>query len=396
MSFLILISLGVGYGVGNKGYQANLAKGGKVTINRTTPEPDLDFNLFWKVWDLVNASYFDKTKIVPTKMVYGAIKGMVASLGDPYTMFLPPSENKLSNDDLQGNFSGVGIELGYKNEQLAVIAPLPGTPAEKAGVKPGDLIVAIKDVNKNIDITTESMTINEAIQNIRGPKGSTVTLTLIREGESKPLIVDLERDTIDVPSVELAYVGEDKNIAHLSLYKFGGDTLLEWQKKVNEIQNNKNTKGVILDLRNNPGGYLEDAIQIAGEFIKRGSVVVIQENANGSKVELKTDKQGVFLDTKLVVLMNGGSASASEILAGALRDDKKTKLIGEKTFGKGTIQAPEDFENGSGIHITIAKWLTPSGVWVHGNGLAPDIEIKRDDNIEIDNQLEEAIKQINS
>lgn len=391
----MILSLSVGYGVGQKGFQANIAKGGRVTISRVTPEPDVDFSLFWKVWDLINSSYFDKAKIMPSKMVYGAIKGMVASLGDPYTMFLPPQENQLSNDDLQGNFSGVGIELGYKNGQLAVIAPLPETPAAKAGVKPGDLIVAIKDEAKNIDITTENLNINEAIQNIRGPIGTKIILTLVREGEEKPIVLELIRQTIDVPSVALDYVGDNKDVAHLSLYKFGGDTLTEWQTKVNEIKAKPETKGVVLDLRNNPGGYLEDAIKIAGEFIPKGSVAVIQQNADGSKLELKTDNEGAFLNTKVVVLINGGSASASEILAGALRDDRQIKLIGEKSFGKGTVQSPEDLDNGAGIHITIAKWLTPNGTWVHGNGLDPDTKITPDSsNAQNDTQLKEAIKQI--
>lgn len=389
---LMFFALIVGYGFGQAGFEANFVKGPKVTITRVTPEPNLDFSLFWKVWDLLGSSYFDKSKIMPSKMVYGAIQGMVSSLGDPYTMFLPPSENSITNQDLQGNFSGVGIELGYKGTQLAVEAPLPGSPAEKAGVKPGDLIVGIKDVAKKLNITTDGINLNEAVTDIRGPVGSIVTLTLVRQGLSSPLVVDLVRAQINVPSVTLNYVGTGSDIAHISILKFGGDTFTEWQKYVTEVSGKSNTKGIILDLRNNPGGYLQDAVDIAGEFLPKNSVVVIQQNGDGSKQELRTDREGAFLNSKMVVLVNGGSASASEILSGALRDDRGIQLIGDKTFGKGTIQEPEDLDNGAGIHITIAKWLTPNGTWVHGVGLTPDVKVSNDQNSTVDNQLNKAIQ----
>ncbi len=395
--FLALLVFGAGYEVGAKGFQANYSKGGKVTINRVAPLPDLNFSLFWKVWDVMSSSYYDKSKIVPSKMVYGAIQGMVASLGDPYTMFLPPTQNQLTNEDLQGNFSGVGIELGYKGNQLAVTAPLAGSPADKAGVKPGDLIVAIKDEMKKIDITTESINLVEAVQDIRGPIATKVTLTLVREGKDKPIIVDLIRDKINVPSVKVTYQGENKDIAHIQISKFGGETLNEWGKLVAEVT--KKTPGVakiILDLRNNPGGYLQDAVDIAGEFLPRGSVVVVQENGDVSKHELRTDREGALLNLKVVVLVNGGSASASEILAGALRDDLKIKLVGDKTFGKGTIQEPQNLEGGAGLHVTIAKWLTPNGTWVHGKGLEPDVKILQDPNSKVDDQLNKAVQVIQS
>ncbi len=389
--FLMLASLGIGFGLGESGFQVNYAKGGKVTVSRLTPIPDLDFSLFWKVWDNLNASYYDKSKIVPSKMVYGAIQGMVASLGDPYTLFLPPMQNKLTNQDLQGNFDGVGIQIGYKGTQLAVEAPLPGSPAEKAGVKPGDLIIGIKDTAKNLDITTENLSLGDAVGDIRGSAGTTVTLTLIREGAAKPIVVDLVRQKINVPSVTLNYEGKNQDIAHISILKFGGDTVTQWQKAITDITGKENIKGIILDLRNNPGGYLQDAVDIAGEFVPKGTTVVIQQNGDSTKQELKTDRVGAFVDSKVVVLVNGGSASASEILAGALRDDRKIQLIGEKTFGKGTIQEPEDLDNGAGLHITIAKWLTPNGTWVHGTGLTPDIKVVQSETSKIDDQLQKAI-----
>lgn len=397
VGFLMFISLVVGFGIGEAGFQSDFSKGPKVTISRVTPAKDLDFSLFWNVWDKLGSSYFDKSKLIQANMVYGAIKGMVAAVGDPYTVFLAPSENQVTNEDLQGNFSGVGIEIGYKGTQLAVAAPLPGSPAQKAGVLPGDLIVGIKDDAKKLDIATDNLNISQAVADIRGPVGSKITLALLRPGSDKPLIVDLVREKINVPSVTLDYQGENKDIAHISILKFGGDTSSEWQKEVSDIKSHQPAlKGIVLDLRNNPGGYLQDAVDIAGEFLPNGSVVVIQQNGDGRREELRTNREGAFVNSKVVVLVNGGSASASEILSGALRDDRKIQLVGDKTFGKGTIQQPEDLDNGAGLHITIAKWLTPNGTWVHGVGLTPDVKVAVDQSSKTDTQLEAAVKLVGS
>ncbi len=381
-----------GYSVGKAGFVAELANFPRVHITRITPVKDLDFALFWKVWDTINNSYYDKSKVKKGDMVYGAIRGMVASLGDPYTLFLTPSDNKVSNEDLQGNFSGVGIQIGFKGTQLVVIAPLPESPAEKAGVKAGDLIMGIKDTSKGVDIGTANINLQEAVQHIRGQKGTKVTLTLMREGSDKPIVVDLVREQINVPSVTLKYTGKNNEIAHLSILKFGAETPGEWQKSVNEIAaKGDSIKGIVLDLRNNPGGYLQDAVDIAGEFLEANSVAVIQATVD-TQIPLKTDREGRFINAKVVVLVNGGSASASEILAGALRDNKKIKLIGEKTFGKGTIQEPQELDGGAGLHITIAKWLTPNGTWVHDKGLEPDDKVEDKADTEEDEQLLEAVK----
>lgn len=390
--FIIFLSLAVGYTIGINGFQANLSKFPKVKITRETPVKDLDFALFWKVWDTVSASYFDKSKLVSSKMVYGAIQGMVSSIGDPYTLFLPPSDNKITNEDLQGNFNGVGIEIGFKGTTLAVQAPLPGSPAERGGVKPGDLIANIKDDVKKIDIAGTNLSLAQAVDTIRGPAGSKVTLTLVREGVDKPIVVDLIREPINVPSITVTYEGDDKNIAHISIFKFGGQTFNEWQKAVQDISSKSGIKGIILDLRNNPGGFLQDAVDIAGEFLAKGSVVVIQESGSGAKEELKTTREGAFVNSNIVVLVNGGSASASEILAGALHDDRKIKLVGDKTFGKGTIQEPQNLEGGAGLHITIAKWLTPNATWVNGTGLDPDVKIKDNPDTKEDEQLIQAVQ----
>ena len=382
-----------GYLVGFKGYQGTLAEFPKVTITRELPpdKEDLDFSLFWRVWDTINASYFDKEKVIPANMVYGAIEGMVSALGDPYTVFLPPDKNKVVQEDLQGSFDGIGIQIGFKGNQLAVIAPLPDSPSEKVGIEAGDFIVGIKDETKGIERGTVGISITDAVSAIRGPAGSVVTLTLLREGQEEPIVVDVVRESIDVPSVTLAFVGEGGNIAHVKLLKFGGETEAEWEEAVIEILKKENLKGIVLDLRNNPGGYLQGAVDIASEFMKTGRVVVIEERGE-QKSEYVVEKIGRFPNTPIVVLVNQGSASASEILAGALRDDKKVEIVGEKTFGKGTIQEPQQVDGGAGLHITVARWLTPSGVWVDGEGLTPDFELEDNGETEEDEQLQKGIE----
>ena len=392
---LIILSavFSAGYLFGFKGYQGSLAEFPKVTITREVPEDkkDLDFSLFWRVWDTIESSYFDKTKIIPANLVYGAIEGMVSALGDPYTVFLTPDKNKVVQEDLLGSFDGIGIQIGFKGNQLAVIAPLPGSPAEQVGIKAGDFIIGIKDLEKGIERGTVGISITDAVQTIRGKAGTTVTLTLLREGLDEPLVVDVTRTSIEVPSVKLEFVGEEGNLAHLKLLKFGGETEGEWESAVTEILKTPEVKGIILDLRNNPGGYLQGAVDVASEFMKVGRVVVIEERGE-TKSNYKVDRQGRFLTIPVVVLVNGGSASASEILAGALKDDLGIKLVGEKTFGKGTIQEPQQIDGGAGLHITIAKWLTPKEFWVNGQGLTPDIELEDNPDTEEDEQLQKAVE----
>jgi carboxyl-terminal processing protease len=395
----ILIVFGVvaifsgGYFVGASGFKASLTRFPQVTISREVP-PDkgsVDFSLFWRVWDTLYAKYYDKSKFNPGKMIYGAIEGMVSAIGDPYTVFLPPEENKVVQEDLNGSFEGVGIQIGFKGTQLAVVAPLPDSPAEKAGVKAGDFIIGIKDEAKGIDRGTMGISLPEAVQAIRGNAGTKVTLTLLRDKNPEPITVELTRAKLDVPSLILSYVGEGDTLAHIRLLKFGAETDAEWQKAVREIASKGNIKGVILDVRNNPGGYLQGAVDIASEFLKNGSTAVIEERGDGTRNEFKVERIGSFTNMPTVMLVNEGSASASEILAGALRDDRKIVLVGQKTFGKGTIQEPLDLDNGSGLHITIAKWLTPNGTWVNEDGLEPDVKIEDDSQTTEDEQLLKAV-----
>ena len=275
---------------------------------------------------------------------------------------------------------------------MAVVSPLPGSPAEESGVKAGDYIVHIKDEKKNIDIGTTGILLPDAVQAIRGTAGTKVTLTLIRDGTETPIVVELTRAKLNIPSVTLNYVGDAKEIAHIRLSKFGAETTAEWDKAVTDILGKPEVAGIIIDVRNDPGGYLQAAIDLASDFVPTGTTVVTQENGDGSRVEFKSQKLGRLQKYKVLVLINGGSASASEILSGALRDDRGFKLVGEKSFGKGTIQEPIEIPGGSGLHVTTAKWLTPNGTWVHEKGLEPDVKIVDDEKTPDDEQLQEAIK----
>lgn len=395
VSLLIMsVAFSGGYYFGIKGYQAKYNDSGDVTIDRGNPEDreDLDFSLFWRVWDTLDARYFDSEMLEPRKMVYGAIQGMVAAIGDPYTVFLPPKENKIVQEDLQGEFGGVGIQIGFKGSQLAVVAPIKDSPADKAGILAGDLIAGIKDVAKGIDRGTVGITLPEAVQIIRGEKGTAVTLTLLREGTDEPIVVDVVRDTIDVPSLSLQFVGDNKDIAHIRVIKFSQELVNEWDEAIVDILSKPDLKAIIVDVRNNPGGFLEHAVELASEFLETGEVAVIEEGTGKVRKEYKVERIGRLRDRNVVVLINGGSASASEILAGAMRDQKGIPLIGKTSFGKGTIQESQQVNGEAGLHITIAKWLTPSEFWVNEGGLVPDIEIDDDPNTFEDEQLDKAIE----
>ncbi len=400
-TFLILLILGgvfsSGYLVGYRGYSAKTDTPIAVTISRDLPsgKEELNFNLFWRVWDTLQTKYFDKTKLIKSEMVYGAIKGMVAAVGDPYTVFLPPKENRVVQEDLQGAFEGVGIQIGFRGSQLTVISPLPGSPAEAAGVEAGDYIVGIKDELKGVDVGTVGITLPEAVRLIRGSSGTTVTLTLLRGDDENPVVIDIVRASIEVPNIQVLYLGENEEIAHIKLLKFSEDILDEWDDVVLTLLKKQDLKGIVLDVRNNPGGFMQRAADIASEFLENGSLIVVQESSDGMRDEYRVDRIGRFRNTRVVVLINQGSASASEILAGALKDNKIAKLVGEPTFGKGTIQESQQVDNGAGLHITIARWLTPSGFWVDEGGLNPDIELEDDSETEEDEQLLKAIEILN-
>ena len=398
-SFFLVIVLSVffyslGYLSGYKGLRADLNGFPRVTIDREIPQDmgELNFSLFWQVWDTLDSKYYDKGKLIPSEMVYGAIRGMVSAIGDPYTAFIPPKEYKVVQEDLNGSFEGVGIQIGFKGTQLAVIAPLVDSPAETAGIQAGDLIAAIKDDNKGIDIGTVGINLTEAVQIIRGPANTKVTLTLLREGVDEPIITEIVRQSIDVPSVKVTFEGEDESVAYVRILKFSGETQEEWEEYIPQILSRTNLKGMIVDVRNNPGGYLQGAIDLASDFLEINETVVIEEKGSNQKTDYKVEKLGRFRNIKLVVLVNEGSASASEIFAGAIKDNNRGEIVGTPTFGKGTIQEPQTIEGGSGLHITIARWITPSGFWVNEGGLKPDIEIENDPDTTDDEQFQEALR----
>ncbi|HBP50865.1 MAG: Carboxyl-terminal protease [Candidatus Shapirobacteria bacterium GW2011_GWE1_38_10] len=388
LSLIVLVSFKAGKSVGLK------AAGG------LDSSEVLDLSLMWKVKDKLEQSFLDKDKMDDKEMTYGAISGMVAALNDPYTVFLAPKENKSSNDDLAGEFGGVGIQLGYKDKNLAVVAPLAKTPADRAGVRAGDLILKIIDKEKNIDKNTAGISLEEAVNLIRGKVGTEVTLKFFREGEKDTFEKTLVRDNIIVPSMETEWVKKGtKTIVWIKLYKFSEQIYKDWPEAVENIITEKsklgsNYGGIILDLRNNPGGYLQASVLVASDFLKEG-VVVTQRSSDGKDEVYKVDtSRGNLLNDKLVVLINEGSASASEILAGALKDYTRATIVGVKSFGKGTVQQPQDFADGSGLHITIAKWLLPNGKNIHGEGVDPDVEEKwnLENEDKQDNQLDKAVE----
>ncbi len=392
---IVLLSFLLGWQLGHRDLQIKLTNY-QPTVSVVNKEPPkqvkVDFKLFWDTWDLVSRTYFDKKSIDPNKLFYGAISGMVAALGDPYTVFLPPEQQKFSKEELNGSFEGVGIQLGFnKEKRLVVIAPLAGTPAQKAGIKPEDVIVKIADKD------TTNMTLPEAVNLIRGAKGTQITLTIFREGESDTRSFTLTRDTIIVKSVEVSYkeTNTGKSVAVIKLSRFGERTNDEWNEAIADLLS-KDSNAVILDLRNNPGGFLEGAVFIGSEFLEDGNVV-LQENSEGARTSFKVSRAGKLTNIPLVALINKGSASASEIVAGALQDRKRSTLVGEKSFGKGTIQEAQDLEKGAGIHITVAKWLTPNGRWVNDTqGLEPDVTIENDkEDAAKDAQLDKALELLN-
>lgn len=361
--------------------------------NPLSEKEKVDLNLFWEVWRSLESSYLYASKLDPLKMVYGAASGLASSTQDPYTIFLTPEEKKGSEQELEGSFYGVGIELGYDaKDQLAVIAPLKGTPAELAGVRPGDLVLKIDD-KETFDIN-----LIEAVNLIRGPSGSKIRLTLLHEGEKQPFEVDIVRSKIIVKSVEVSFLDAEqgKKAAYLALKKFGDTTVDEWTQSIGEInstcgKNFENCQGIILDLRNNPGGYFSSSVFIASEFLSSGTVVW-QESGSGARESFDVNRQGQLIKPPLVVLINKGSASASEIVAGCLKEHQRAKLVGQKSFGKGTIQEARDLSGGTGLHITTARWLLPSGLSINGQGISPDFEVANDPGKpQQDQQLEKAL-----
>lgn len=348
----------------------------------------VDFSLFWETWNTLHKEYVTPGIINNQKMVYGAISGMVKSLEDPYTVFFSPEDSKIFKEDVTGSFEGVGMEIGIRKGELTIISPLEGTPAQKAGLRAGDKIIKVGD-----DFTRD-MNIEKVVKLIRGPKGTEITLTVSRKEWDESKEIKITRGVIEVPSIKWELVGSNKDIAYIKLYQFTEKADKDFRKTAIEILNSP-AKKIILDLRNNPGGYLEVSQNISGWFLKKNDLVVIEDFGEKKQKEYKSNGPSSLLNYPLVVLINEGSASASEILAGALRDDREVPLIGQTSFGKGSVQQLEELRDGSSLKITIAKWLTPNGDHITDKGLEPDIKVKlteEDYDNEKDPQLDKAVE----
>jgi carboxyl-terminal processing protease len=402
---LAILLFGGGYKLGEYRTVHNSIQGTNYTITNAskTTTNNIDFSLFWQAWDQVQQKFVDKKKIDSKKMFYGAIKGMVASLDDPYTFFLTPDENKQAKSDLSGKFEGIGAQLGLKDNRIVIIAPIKKSPAEQAGVKAGDYI------NKVDDQSTKDWTLTQTVSKIRGDKGTKVKLTLERNGKEFEVVII--RDQILVSSVELTFdkikscTNNCSQVAVLKVNQFGDSTNNEWDKAVSEIQQkfeNHEIKAMVLDLRDNPGGYLESSVYLASDFLPANNVVVKQESTNQTDKTYYVERSGKLLTIPLIVLINKGSASASEILSGALRDYKRARLIGEKSFGKGSVQEALDLKDNAGLHVTVAKWILPKGDWIMGKGIEPEIKVEnkisegntisRDTDIQLETAIETILK----
>ncbi len=354
-----------------------------------------DMSLFWKVWDELDDKYVathgtSTDKVTDQERIYGAIKGMTRSLGDPYTDFFPPEEAKAFEEEISGNFQGVGMEMGLKDDVLTVIAPLKGTPAERAGIEAGDKILKIDDT------VTLGLSTDAAIKLIRGEKGTKVKF-IIQRGNKDPFEVTVVRDTINIPTLNTKRL--DNGIFLIQLYSFTDESPRLFRNALREFMLSKNDK-LILDLRGNPGGYLSAAVDMASWFLPQGKVVVREDFGKDKKeVVAKSKGYDIFNDNlKFVILIDGGSASASEILAGALSEYGKAKIVGEKSFGKGSVQELIQVSPDTSLKVTIARWLTPNGKSISDEGIKPDVEVpmtNEDVKNGKDPQLDKAIELLN-
>ncbi|MDO8601854.1 MAG: S41 family peptidase [bacterium] len=374
------------------GYKRGIVAGTDVivtgVINGERTVPNADFDLFWEAWQKLRDYHIDSTNFSNQDLVYGAISGLTGSFNDPHTNFFPPLEAKKFQQDVNGNFGGIGAEIGIdSNQTLSVISPLKDSPAERAGMLAGDLILEVDGRS------TAGMSVDEAVSYIRGTIGTTVVLQTYRTGWKQPRDVSIVRENIKVPTLDVSFKDDDK-IAYIQFYSFNENAISAFTQATQEISR-KGARGIILDLRNNPGGYLEVANEVAGFFVKQGSTIVSERFKDGTSEPFISRGSGVFKDLPLVVLINGGSASASEILAGALRDLRGVKLVGEKSYGKGTVQEIKSLSDTSSIKITIARWVMPAGGILDKIGLEPDYLVKpTDEDIEAqkDVQFEKALE----
>lgn len=384
VGILVIVFFTIGIALGSYSFNSKPLLNADSTLTSTTT---IDFQLLTKVYETIKQKSLFKNQISDKDLFYGTLRGMVESLNDPYSEFMTPDENNDFQSEISGKFEGIGIEMGLRDGVLTVIAPLENTPAQKAGLKAGDKILEVDGKSTN------NLSLSEVQKLIRGPKGTKVILTI--ENENGKNQVEITRDIIKITSVESKYLNND--IALLKIHNFYEPAVGEFRKEALKIFFSGKNK-IILDLRDNPGGYFDSAIEIAGWFMPKGSIVAKENDGVNTSVcdNCTTNGLGLFSNYKVVVLVNNGSASASEILAGALRDNRGIKIIGEKTFGKGTIQELIPLDNSASLKLTIAKWLTPNETDINETGIIPDIEIQNSTSSDKDLQLEKAIEIINT
>ncbi len=382
---LALFLMGVHVGYENRPAMAKIVG----LVNAAAPESSIsnaDFAPFWKAWALVDEKFPGAEKVDATERMYGAIKGLLASFGDPYTTFFSPEENEAFEDQISGEFSGIGVEIDQKDGVLKVIAPLKGTPAEAAGIKAGDIIIKIGDT------LTADLTLDASIDLIRGETGTTVVLTIIREGESTPLALTVTRAKIALPTVDTA-VRAKEGVYIISLYSFSAHSYELFREALQQYLDS-GYHNLVLDLRGNPGGYLDAAVDIASLFLPEGEVVVKEIGKTPEDVTIHTShgRQLFREGDKLVILVDKGSASASEILAGALSEHGVGVLAGTQTYGKGSVQELLRLTDDTSVKITVAKWYTPHDVSISDSGLTPKVVIEQGEKADEDRQLDEAVR----
>ncbi len=348
----------------------------------------VDFSVFWEVWDMLQAKHPDAGEVGEQNLIYGAIKGMTDAIGDANTVFFTPEDAQKFNDDINGSFSGIGAEIGTRDGQLLIIAPLKDSPAEKAGLQAGDEVLAI-----NGELTV-GVSVEEAAKKMRGEAGTTVVLRISREGLPDGLDISIVRDNIQIPTIDTSTIGKDENILHIQIYNFNSNLSSLFRKTILGFKLSSRD-GIILDLRNNPGGFLNEAVDLAEWFLEKGKVVVIEKFASEQDETFYSEGNGALKNVPMVILVNGGSASASEIVAGALRVNRGIQLVGETTFGKWTVQQLAGLSDDSSLKVTVANWLLPDGTLIEGNGLVPNyvVEITDEDVLAgKDPQLDKAIE----
>lgn len=386
LALFLIFSAGIYLGYSNRPYIDRISS---LNNKEKEVETNADFAPFWKAWNILkDKSIYAKDITDDQDHVWGAISGLADSFDDPYTIFLPPEENEAFEEEVRGSFEGIGAELGVKDKLLTIIAPLKNTPAEKAGLKSGDKIIEI-DNQSTLNLSTD-----EAVKLIRGPKGTSVKLTILRPGEKSTREISVLRDNIDIPIIETEK--RDDGVFVINFYSFSENSVKLFRQALLDFVEARTDK-LVIDLRGNPGGYLESAVRIASWFIDEGDIILKEDTMNGDKQkDYRSYGPRVFdKGLKMVVLVDKGSASASEILAGALKSHKIATIVGEKTYGKGSVQELIKLTDNTSLKITVANWLTPDGVSISKEGITPDVEVKMKDTDEKnkkDSQMDKAVE----